>query len=238
MFLNRRALQAEYFDALDRPMTDIAEGYALLGRVNRFFAYTSPFQIYLPQMLGEDHCRSLSFLDLGAGDGSLGDALSQWAAERGWHWRFTNLDLNQQAMRLNLRARWIVGSALALPFRDQSFDVVVASQMTHHLVTEEQVCRHFGEAWRVARQALFVNDLHRNAVLYAALWVLLRFRRFPKHFRDDGLLSVRRAWRVGEWQALAARAGIPNVRVWLYGGARLLLQARRETIAKPVLVHA
>lgn len=238
MFLNRRALQAEYFDALDRPMTDVAEGYELLGRVNRLFSFTSPFQIFLPQMLGEERCRSLSFLDLGAGDGSLGDALSLWAAERGWHWRFTNLDLNQQAMRLNPRANWVVGCALALPFCDQSFDVVVASQMTHHLVTEEQVCRHFSEAWRVTRQALFVNDLHRNAILYAALWVLLRVRRFPKHFRDDGLLSVRRGWRVREWQTLAKRAGIPNARVWLYGGARLLLQARRGAMAKPVLVRA
>ena len=229
MLLNRRALQAEHFDALDRPAADVAEGYALLGRVNRMFAFTSPFQNYLPKMLGEERCCSLSFLDLGAGDGSLGDALSQWATQRGWRWRFTNLDLNPQAMRLNPKARCIAGSALALPFRDCAFDVVIASQMTHHLFTEDEVCQHFSEAWRVTGQALFLNDLHRNALLYAALWVLLRVYRFPKNFRSDGLLSVRRSWRVREWQALAARAGIPNARVWLYGGARLMLQARRET---------
>ncbi|HWF18107.1 MAG TPA: methyltransferase domain-containing protein [Verrucomicrobiae bacterium] len=229
MFLKQRALQAEYFDELDRPPAEIADGYAMLGRVNRFFSFTSPFQHYLPKMLGEERCRSLSLLDLGAGDGSLGDELSRWATGRGWEWRFINLDLNQQAMRLNPGAKWVAASALRLPFCDQAFDVVVASQMTHHLISEEDACLHFQEAWRVTRQALLLNDLHRNVVLYSALWVLLRLFRFPEHFRNDGLLSVQRSWRVGEWRALAKNAGIPNARVWLYGGARLMLEARRES---------
>ncbi|MDB6023717.1 MAG: methylase involved in ubiquinone/menaquinone biosynthesis [Pedosphaera sp.] len=228
MFLKHRTLQAEYFDVLDRPAAEIAEGYAMLGKVNRLFAFASPFQNFLPKMLGEERCRSLSLLDLGAGDGSLGDALTRWANQRGWNWRITNLDLNQQAMRLNPGATWVAASASALPFRDRAFDVVIASQMTHHLPSDEEVCRHFSEAWRVTREVLFLNDLHRNPVLYSILWVLLRLYRFPKHFRNDGLLSVQRSWRVGEWRALANLAGVPNARVWLYGGARLMLQAQRE----------
>ena len=131
-------------------------------------------------------------------------------------------------MRLNPAAQWVAGSVLALPFQDQAFDVVIASQMTHHLMSDADACQHFREAWRVTREVLFINDLHRNAVLYAILWVLLRCYRFPKKFRDDGLLSVQKSWRVGEWRSLAARAGIPEARVWLYGGARLMLQARRK----------
>jgi len=228
MFLKHRALQAEYFDAFDRPAAEVAEGYAMLGRVNRFFAFANPFQTFLPKILGEENCRSLSLLDLGAGDGSLGDELRHWAAGRGWDWLFTNLDMNTQALRLNPAARCVTASALLLPFRDQSFDVVIASQMTHHLMSDDETRRHFCEAWRVTRRTLFINDLHRNVVLYAILWVLLRFCRFPKHFRDDGLLSVQRSYRVKEWRALAARAGIPDARVWLYGGARLMLQASRS----------
>ena len=228
MFFKHRALQAEYFDTLDQPAAEVADGYAMLGRVNRFFYFASPFKTFLPKALGEERCRSLSLLDLGAGDGSLGDELSRWATARGWNWRITNLDLNQQAMRLNPAAQWVAGSVLALPFQDQAFDVVIASQMTHHLMSDADACQHFREAWRVTREVLFINDLHRNAVLYAILWVLLRCYRFPKNFRDDGLLSVQKSWRVGEWRSLAARAGIPEARVWLYGGARLMLQARRK----------
>jgi 2-polyprenyl-3-methyl-5-hydroxy-6-metoxy-1,4-benzoquinol methylase len=230
MFFKHRALQAEYFDAFDRPAEEVAEGYAMLARINRFFAFASPFQKFLPQILGQENCRSLSLLDLGAGDGSLGDELSRWAAGRGWDWRFTNLDMNIKAMRLNPAARCIAGSALALPFRDRSFDVVIASQMTHHLMSDDETRRHFSEAWRVTRGTLFINDLHRNVVLYAVLWALLRLCRFPEHFREDGLLSVRRSYRINEWQALCASAGIPGARVWLYGGARLILLASRGVI--------
>jgi 2-polyprenyl-3-methyl-5-hydroxy-6-metoxy-1,4-benzoquinol methylase len=228
MFLKHRALQAEYFDAFDRPAAEVADGYAMLARVNRFFAFASPFQSFLPKMLGEENCRSLSLLDLGAGDGLLGEELRRWAAGRGWDWRFTNLDMNTQALRLNPAARNVAASAMLLPFRDCSFDVVIASQMTHHLMSDDETRRHFSEAWRVTRRALFINDLHRSAVLYAILWVLLRLYGFPEHFRNDGLLSVRRSYRVKEWRALSARAGIPEARVWLYGGARLMLQAIRS----------
>jgi 2-polyprenyl-3-methyl-5-hydroxy-6-metoxy-1,4-benzoquinol methylase len=227
MFFKHRALQAEYFDSFDRPAAEVADGYAMLGRVNRFFSFASPFQTFLPKALGEKRCRSLSLLDLGAGDGSLGVELTSWAAARGWDWRVTNLDPNIQAMRVNPQAKWVAASALELPFRDRAFDVVIASQMTHHLMSDDEACRHFHEAWRVTGQMLFLNDLHRNFVLYGILWVLLRLYGFPEHFRSDGLLSVQRSWRVHEWRALAARAEIPDARVWLYGGARLMLLANR-----------
>lgn len=227
MFLKHRALQAEYFDALDRPVAEMVEGYAMLARVNRLFAFARPFQLFIPKVLGQERCRSLSLLDLGAGDGSLGDTLTRWAAKRGWDWRFTNLDLNAQALRLNPVSECVAGSVVALPFRDRSFDVVIASQMTHHLTPEEDVRLHFSEAWRVTGELLFLNDTHRNPILYSLLWVLLRLNRFPEHFRDDGLLSVRRSWRVGEWRTLARQAGIPDAKVWLYAGARLMLMANR-----------
>jgi 2-polyprenyl-3-methyl-5-hydroxy-6-metoxy-1,4-benzoquinol methylase len=228
MFFKRRLLQAEYFDTVDRPAVELAEGYALLSRFNGLFLLARLFQTKLPKLLGKERCRSLSLLDLGAGDGSLGNQLSRWAWERGWDWRVTNVDLNPRAMHLNHMGQNVAGSALSLPFRDRSFDVVIASQMAHHLMTDEEVQQHFQEAWRVTRDVIFMNDLHRNPALYAVLWMLLQLRDYPDHFRSDALLSVRRGWRVREWNALAGRAGIPEARVWLYAGARVMLQARKE----------
>ena len=227
MFLNRRALQAEYFDSPERTPSEVAEGYAMLNHMNRIFLLTDPYRRYLPRLLGPERCRSLSFLDLGAGDGWLGKELSRWAATRGWNWRFTNLELNPWAMTGNPNGRGITGSALALPFRENSFDVVIASQMAHHLDTEDDVCQHFREAWRVTRDVVFLNDVHRNIALYAVVWFLLQLHPYPSHFRTDGTLSVLRSWRVSEWRALATRAGIPNARVWLYNAARVMLQARK-----------
>ena len=71
MFLNRRALQAEYFDSAERTPSEVAEGYAMLNHMNRLFVLTDPYRRFLPRLLGPERCRSLSFLDLGAGDGWL-----------------------------------------------------------------------------------------------------------------------------------------------------------------------
>ena len=226
MFFGSRATQAEYFDASGRPEAEIAEGYRSLGWVNRLFIFAEPFQRFLPRLLGNENCGSLSILDLGAGDGSLGSVLTAWAAKRKWDWRVTNLDTNISALRLNPDASNVAGSALALPFRDGSFDVVIASQMTHHL-SDEEVVMHLREAWRVARRAVFLSDLHRGPALFCLIWLMFRFRRFPKHFQQDGLLSVKRGFRVGELRAFAKQAGIPGAHVWLYYGSRVILESKK-----------
>jgi SAM-dependent methyltransferase len=232
MFLARRSVQAEYFDNPGRSLAEVAEGYRQLGRINRLFLFADPFQRLLSNWLGPEKCRELSVLDLGAGDGSLGRELTRWAARRRWVWHVTNLDVSPLALRLNGEGRNVVGSVLSLPFRDESFDVVIASQMTHHLRDEEAVTQHFREAWRVTRDAIFVSDVHRNVAMIALVWVSVHAARLSKEMRGDGVLSVRRSWRIHEWKALAAAAQIPHAHVWLYLGSRLILQARKREGAR------
>lgn len=223
MFLSRRAAQAEYFDT-ERPAAETVEFYRELGRVNRLFLFAHPFQRLIPRMLGREAARSLSILDLGAGDGSLGEVLVPWASRFGWSWKVTNLDNRPLALTLSPGKSNVVGSALALPFRSESFDLVIASQMTHHF-SETEAELHLKEAWRVARRGIVFSDLHRNLFLYGLLWLLFLVRTHPPTLRDDGLLSIRRAWRLGELKSLAERAGIPGARVQFYFGSRVLLRA-------------
>ncbi len=227
MFLRQRSTEAEYFDSPDRTEAEITAAFHDLNRVNRLFRFSHPFEATLPQWLGRANCERLDILDVGAGTGLLGEKLTDWALRRGWHWRFTNLDTNPVALKIGGQPGGVVGSALQLPFADGSFDLVVASQMTHHL-TDDQVVTHWREAWRVTRDALFICDLHRNAGLYAVLWLTLHLMRADPTVAKDGLISVRRGFRRSEWRELAERAGIPEAGVWRYHGARIVLQARKK----------
>lgn len=229
MFLSKRSMQAEYFDSPDCTEAEIAASFHELNRINTLFRFTHPFESALPHWLGVENCKKLNILDVGAGTGLLGRKLTEWAARRGWKWHFTNLDANPLALKTGNVQDGVVGSALQLPFADNSFDLVVASQMTHHL-TDEQVVTHWREAWRVTRDAVFICDLHRNAMLYTLVWLTLHLMHADPTVREDGLISVRRGFRRSEWRALSARAGIPRANVWRYHGTRIIMQARKTNL--------
>jgi SAM-dependent methyltransferase len=226
MFFRRRSSQAEYFDQPERAGAEVIRAFRDLDRLNRFFVPWRPFREVLPRWLGLSRCSRLAFLDIGAGTGQLGRELSEWARKRGWDWQFTNLDANAAGLRDGKACRPVVASALELPFPNASFDVVLASQMTHHL-TDKQVVIHLREAWRVTREGLMLADLHRNPGLYAMLWLCPRFLGVSREVREDALISVKRGFRLGELRLLANRAGLNHSRVWLYYGTRILLQARK-----------
>lgn len=209
--MRHRATQAECFDAPGRDLEIVRSDYGWLARVNQITRFAWPFQHLIPATLGRDACTRLRLLDVGAGDGRLADTLEAWARQRGWDWQVTSLDYNPLCASFATRPI-VVGSATALPFPDQAFDVVVASTMTHHL-TDAEVEAHFREAARVADRLVLIVDLHRNPLFAAILWALLIALRAPRHFRADGILSVRRGWRVPEWRALARRAGLAGAQV-------------------------
>lgn len=230
MFLSRRTTQEEYFDS-ERPTAEVADFFHSLGRVNRFFDFAEPFRNLLPKLFGKEECRSLSILDVGAGDASLGKTIQSWAAQRGWTWSVVNLDTSLVALGLNAGGLNVVGSAIQLPFRENSFDVVIASQMAHHL-TDPEVKLLLREIWRVTRQAVILCDLHRNIGLYLLLYLLFFFQNHSPSFRSDALLSVKRAWRIKDLTRLANEAGISCASIRLYFGARVILQALKGRAAK------
>lgn len=226
MFFRHRSAQAEYFDQPQRAEAEVVRSFRDLDRLNRFFMFARPFREVLPRWLGTHRCTRLEILDIGAGTGLLSRQLSDWARTQGWDWQFTNLDCNPVGLRAGNACRPVVTSALDLPFPDASFDVVLASQVTHHL-SDEEVIRHLREAWRVTRDALMLSDLHRNPGLYAMLWLCPRFMGISHEVRSDALISVKRGFRLAELQTLAGQAGLTGSRVRLYYGTRILLQARK-----------
>ena len=208
---------------------NVPRAFRELDRINKLFKFSHPFASRLPPWLGKERCERMEILDVGAGTGLLGERLSAWAQRRGWDWKFTNLDANPVHLRTGSLAKTVTGSALELPFADGSFDLVVASQMTHHL-TDAEVVQHWREAWRVTRDAIFICDLHRNIGFYAMLRIAMRVMCANHNLRQDAVISVKRGFRCPEWRELAARADIPDAKVWLYYGTRIVLQARKKVL--------
>jgi ubiquinone/menaquinone biosynthesis C-methylase UbiE len=107
----------------------------------------------------------------------------------------------------------VCATALELPFRDRSVDVVMCSQILHHF-DDAAADSFLREVNRVARRAVIVSDLRRSWIAAAGFWLVsfpLAFHRVTRH---DGVVSVLRGFTRHELREAVARAtgAVPVVR--------------------------
>jgi SAM-dependent methyltransferase len=113
----------------------------------------------------------------------------------------------------------------ALPFPPRSFDVVMASLFLHHFDPPE-VADVLGGLFALTRGALVINDLRRARLPYAFAKATFPLLLRSRVSRNDGLLSIRRAFTRDELAAAFSEARIP-VRIERTFPYRLLAVAER-----------
>lgn len=200
-------------ELLDDPAADpasVRRSLRHIARANRWFGGTASLAWALARATrGVARGSELSLLDLGTGAGDLPNAARRWARGRGISIRPLGLELSPVAAGLAVGAGVpaFVAGAVAPPVRDKSVDLVLVSQVAHHL-SAAAVVSLFTAADRIARLAVIVLDLRRSAaarIAFAAGATLLGFDSVTRH---DGLVSIRRGYTAAELHALTERAGV------------------------------
>jgi 2-polyprenyl-3-methyl-5-hydroxy-6-metoxy-1,4-benzoquinol methylase len=200
-------------ELLDDPAADpaaVAESLHNIARANRWFGGAAAVRHGLRRTLGDvPSGATLSLLDLGTGLGDLPSAAVRWAAGRGIRLLPVGIELNRRAAALASEAG--VPTALACagtpPMRDKSVDVVLVSQVAHHL-TGASVIHLLRTCDRLARRAVIVADLRRHQLAAPAFWCGARLLGFDSVTVADGLTSIQRGFSRRELHALMTRAGI------------------------------
>lgn len=173
---------------------------------NRLFGGTRAVEAeVLPLLL--PGVEPLMLLDVGTGTGDIPARLRRLAAARG-----VSLDLFGLDGRFELIGAtrdWpvggVCGDALALPFADRSFDVVIASQVLHHF-THDDAVRFVSEMHRVASRRVVIADLQRSWVAVAGLWLASFPLGFHHVSRHDGVVSILRGFEASELRDLVKKA--------------------------------
>jgi SAM-dependent methyltransferase len=207
---------------------ELARALKTLARVNRCFGGTRLVLRHLAPL-----CDALpapvNILDVGTGYGDIPRAIVRWARRGGRPIEITALDRHPGTLVLADRACANYpeiclreGDALSLPFPSGSFDVVLASQILHHMEGAEPV-RLLRELARVARRGILVHDLRRGAWPHAVTWAALRIVSRSPVIRHDGPLSIRRGYVPAELYALAGEAGWQAPRIVRHAFFRLAL---------------
>lgn len=206
----RRLIVPELLDDDLGTPAEIAQSLRDLQRINVWFGGVWTTTSLLLRIARDRGCRSLSLLEVGAGNGTVPIAARERLAQRGIKLRVTLLDRAASHLPQNGVAA-VAAEATHLPFRDGSFDVVACNLVAHHF-DPEMLERFAGEALRVSRLAVVINDLIRSrlhlALCYAGLPL---FRsRITWH---DAPASVRAAYTLEEMHSIVSRIAARRVEI-------------------------
>jgi SAM-dependent methyltransferase len=213
-------------ELLDDPAADpsvVAQSLRNIARANRWFGGAWAVRYGLARVLdGVPRTRTLSLLDLGTGAGDLPGDAARWAARRGWRLVPVGLERSRVAAGLARAAGCpcAVADAGAPPFRERAVDLVLVSQVLHHL-TPASAIRLLRDCDRLARVGVIVADLRRARLAEALFRLGGRLLRFDPVTLEDGVTSIRRGYTTRELRALLTGAGIAG-RVARRPGYRLV----------------
>ena len=199
----KRKVDSELLDSDCGTAAEIAAALADIRRVNRWFGGVSTSERLVQRVLDRSALRRLEVLDVGSGSGDVPLAMAKRFERRGVQLHPTLLD--RSATHLPQVPDAIVGDALNLPFPPESFDLVTCSLFVHHL-EPAPLKRFVGEALRVARIALVINDLVRSRLHLALVMAARPLFRSRMAWRD-GVVSIRRAYTEPELRGLLMEAG-------------------------------
>jgi 2-polyprenyl-3-methyl-5-hydroxy-6-metoxy-1,4-benzoquinol methylase len=214
---------AELLDEPDADPAVVAESLRNIARANRWFGGAAAVRFGLARALAQVPSGStLSLLDLGTGLGDLPRAAVRWGATRGIRVVPIGVELNRSAAALARTSglATAVACAGAPPIRDKGVDIVLVSQVAHHL-TQASVVHLVRTCDRLARRAVILADLRRHPTAAPLFWCGARLLGFDRVTVADGMTSLRRGFTRAELENLLARAGITG-RVERRPGFRLV----------------
>ena len=194
----QRVSTPEILDSDNCPKGEVDTSLQDLCRINRWFGGIATTRKLIERVASVTGQKCFSLLEVAAGYGEVPRKAGEQLLRKGIRLEVTDLDRVPTHLQHSHRA--LVADALALPFRDSSFDLVSCSLFAHHL-EPAQLARYGEEACRVSRHAVLINDLVRHplhlALVYAGFPLMRSYIS-----RQDGVASVRRAYEPEEMREI------------------------------------
>ncbi|GJL77976.1 MAG: hypothetical protein NPINA01_09650 [Nitrospinaceae bacterium] len=225
-----RNLRAELLDLDEAPYEEVRESLGDVRRVNR---YLSGYRVLLHHaekfLRAHKAPRPVTILDVATGSADQPAALAQQARKLGIPVRIYAIDINFKMLKFarEMTARYpeielIQCDVLSLPFKENSFDLVVNSLSLHHFSWEKAVAI-LKAIYKISRSGIIVNDLHRSRIAHAAIFLLTRLLTKNRLTRFDAPVSVMNAFVPSEFTELAKEAGIPQFEIHRHFPYRIAL---------------
>ena len=208
----RRTVTPELLDDDAGSAAEVSSSLADLGRINRWFGGVRVLSRLVERVAERAGRRELTLLDVAGARGELPARAAGRLQQK--NIRLATTVLDRATSHLTPGNRSVVGNALALPFRDASFDLVSASLFVHHLEPDE-VRQFVNEALRVSRLAVLIDDIRRHPLHLALVYAGMPLYR-SRITRHDAPVSIHRAYTPEEVRGLLGQTAAAEVDVRTY----------------------
>ncbi|MCU1331945.1 MAG: hypothetical protein JWM08_937 [Candidatus Angelobacter sp.] len=209
----KRVVVPELLDTDDGTPHEVAASLQDLRMFNSWFGGVHTMSSLLRRVAQQRRLNQLSWVDVAGGEGYVATRTQRSLARSGITSQPVILD--RAPTHLSNTHPAVCGDALALPFRDNSFDAVGCSLFLHHLEPDE-IVRFAREGLRVARHAFLIQDLQRHPLHLALSYLGAPLYR-SRITRHDAPASVGRAYTVHEVRKiLSSVAAVENIEIRTY----------------------
>lgn len=179
-----------------------------LNVINKYLGGNSATHFGVKLLSSNNHSNhKLSILDIGAGSSDVLQNKVENEVE------IYSLDLNFRVCKFlkekSIDTNVILGTALNLPFKENSVDIVHLSLFLHHF-TESEIISILKMSLKICKAGIVINDLRRSWLAYIGILLLTKLFSKSKMVKNDGPLSVKRGFTMQEILKLLADVGVTN----------------------------
>lgn len=207
------------FSITDERLTSALEQLRWINRL--LGGYRTTMSVLAP-FLRSRAGQTTRILDLGTGIADFPEYIVRWAEAQALDIliemtavdanpvtvNYANTTLRQRLpQNLHSKIQVEVADALALPYADQSFDVVMGAMFLHHFAQDNAIAI-VKSMQRLARHGIIINDLHRHPLAYGGIYAITHLLPVSPMMRNDGPLSVLRGFQFNDLTAIAQGAGL------------------------------
>ena len=209
-----RSYKKELLDKDDIPFADIMATMQELNKVNTYLGGHGITKKGVGHFIDKmPHKQALTIAEIGCGGGDNLFAIHAYLDKKKQPHSLTGIDIKEECIRFgqqngDVPVAWICSDYQTVKWPSQNKpDLIFSSLFCHHF-TDEELITQLRWLKDNSRLGFFINDLHRHPVAYYAIRLLTQL--FSKSYlvKNDGPLSVRRAFKKREWIRLLTTAGI------------------------------
>ncbi|MDQ3072008.1 MAG: methyltransferase domain-containing protein [Bacteroidota bacterium] len=218
-----RSYEAELMDDFSGFGKDWAQTLDELEIINRFLG---GYNVTLDALGRSIHRRNdkqpITIADLGCGGGDSLRVMAKWFRKKEIKASLTGIDANEFVIQYAENKSkgfpeldFIHRDIFSNDFKASGYDIIACSLFCHHF-TEDQLIDMFSKI-KERRSAVIINDLHRHPLAYYSIKLLVKFFSRSPLVKNDGPLSVRRAFKKHELENILEKAGIENYSIrWMW----------------------